>query len=416
MAKIRLGVIFGSRACEHDVSIISALQCMDAVDSSQYEVIPIYISREGAWYIGDRLRDIAFMRKFSPDAEGITRVFPDVTAGSGALMTVERKRNLFSTSRSLVIIARLDVAHLVLHGLHGEDGSVQGLLELMNVPYTSSGLVGSAVGMDKIAMRQLFRGCGFPVLDAAWLTRDEWQNNPQQVIRHITEKLSYPVYVKPANLGSSIGISRAADEDALREAIEVALSYDRRVIVETGIENPVEVNCSVVGFGADVRASVCEMPVRWEEFLTFEEKYLSGTKSSKGTSADGSKLEGGMASLKRKIPAPISEKLTADIQALSIDIFKALDCKGVVRIDFMLDGDTLYVGEINTIPGSLAFYLWEPMGISYSKLIDQMVEYAYKAHAEKNQSVFAFDSNLLTQMASGTKGGKMGSKTGKKLP
>lgn len=407
MAKIRLAVIFGGRACEHDVSIVSALQCMDAVNTQDYDVVPVYIARDGAWYTGAPLRRLETLKEFDPAAPGIVRVYPDVTSGSGALLSVEKKKGLFSGGDALTVAERIDVAMPVLHGMNGEDGTVQGLLELMNVPYTSSGLVGSAVGMDKIAMRQLFRGCGFPVLESVWLTREEWEKDAVAVVRRVEEALRYPVFVKPANLGSSIGISRAKDAAALGEAIAVALSYDRRVIVETGVQDAVEVNCSVLGFDADATPSVCEMPMHWQEFLTFDEKYLRGGKSgvAKGSAAKGG---GGMETLSRKIPAPIGEEKTEIIQKLAVDVFRALDCKGVVRIDFLLDGEKIYVNEINTIPGSLAFYLWEPMGIPYPDLIERMVEYALRAHAEKNRAVFAFDSNLLTQCALGQKGAKRG--------
>lgn len=401
MAKLKLAVIFGGRACEHDVSVVSALQAMDAVDASQYDILPVYIARDGAWYTGEPLRKLSFMRRFKPEAEGITRVYPDVTAGSGALLSIQRNRGLLGGGDKLAVAARMEVALLVLHGMNGEDGAVQGLLELMNVPYTSSGLVGSAVGMDKIAMRHLFRGCGFPVLDAVWFDRDQWENSAGAVIARVEGALTYPVFVKPANLGSSIGISRAEDRDSLHDAIEVALSYDRRVIVETGVESPVEVNCSVLGFGEDVTPSVCEMPVGWKEFLTFDEKYLRGGKGSKSSDEAS-----GMESLRRKIPAPIGAEMTKRVQDMSVEIFKVLDCKGVVRIDYMLDGDTLYVGEINTIPGSMAFYLWEPTGLPYAKLIDRMVELALRANADKNKSVFAFDSSILSQVTLGRKGAK----------
>ena len=407
MAKIRLAVLFGGRACEHDVSIVSALQCMDAVNAEDYDVIPVYIARDGAWYTGAPLRKLETLRNFDPAKPGITRVYPDVTAGSGALLTIEKKKGLFGGGDELTVAERIDVAMPVLHGMNGEDGTVQGLLELMNVPYTSAGLVGSSVGMDKIAMKQLFRGCGFPIIDYVWLTRDEWEQDAVSVVKRVEENLRYPVYVKPANLGSSIGITRAKDAKALGESIEVALSYDRRVIVETGIENPVEVNCSVLGFDKDVIPSVCEMPTRWDEFLTFDEKYLHGGKNGGGKTGGSKSAAGGMETLGRKIPAPIGEEKTEEIQKLAVDIFRALDCKGVVRIDFMLDGEKVYVTEINTIPGSLSFYLWEPMGLPYAKLIDKMVELALRAHAEKNRSVFAFDSNLLNQCALGQKGGKL---------
>lgn len=403
MAKLKLAVLFGSRACEHDVSVVSALQCMDAADPEQYEIIPVYITREGAWYTGEALRQLSFVRDFKPDAPGITRVYPDVTAGSGALLGIERKKSLLgSGGDNLRVVARMDVVLPVLHGMNGEDGTLQGLLELMNIPYTSSGLVGSSVGMDKIAMRQLFRGCGFPVLEDVWFTREQWVRDADAVIRRVTDALPYPVFVKPANLGSSIGISRAENDEALHEAIEVALSYDRRALVERGVSNPTEVNCSVLGFGEDVTASVCEMPLAWEEFLTFDEKYLHGGKNGGGKGAKA----GGMETLRRKIPAPIGDEKTAKIQSLSTEIFRVLDCKGVVRIDYMLDGDEIYVGEINTIPGSLAFYLWEPTGMPYAKLIDRMVEFAYQAHAEKNRSVFSYDSNILRQVVLGAKGVK----------
>ena len=402
MPKIRLGVLFGGRACEHDVSVVSALQCMEAVNAEEYDVIPVYIARDGAWYTGSALRRLDFLRDFAPDKPGATRVYPDVTAGSGALLSIERKKGLLGGGDTLSVAARIDVAMPVMHGMNGEDGTLQGLLELMNVPYTSSGMIGSAVGMDKIAMRQLFRGCGFPVLESVWFTRDEWEKGEDAVTARVEARLSYPVFVKPANLGSSIGISKARDRAGLSEAIQVALSYDRRVIVERGIENPVEVNCSVLGFDTDVTPSVLEMPVRWEEFLTFDEKYLRGGKGAKGETGK----VGGMETLSRRIPAPIGEEKTKKIQSLSVDIFRALDCKGVVRIDYLIDGENVYVGEINTIPGSLSFYLWEPMGIAYKKLVDRMVELAYRENNEKNRSVFAFDSNLLRQCVLGTKGAK----------
>lgn len=403
MEKVKLAVLFGGRACEHDVSIVHALQAMQAIDRAQYDIIPVYIARDGAWYTGEPLRSLPFLRAFKPETDGVQRVYPDVTSGSGALMAIARKKGLFRGADALIVAARIDAALLVLHGMNGEDGALQGLLELMNIPYTSSGLVGSSVGMDKIAMRSLFRGCGFPVLEAVWFDRDAWKADSIGCVEKIEKTLAYPVFVKPANLGSSIGISRAGDEASLRDSIAVALSYDRRVIVEKGLDNPVEINCSVLGFGEEVTPSVLEMPVRWEEFLTFDEKYLRGGKGSK----KGSAKAGGMESLNRRIPAPISDEMTRRIQRMSAEIFRILDCKGVVRIDFMIDKDALYVGEINTIPGALSFYLWEASGVAFHELIDKMVAYAFKAHSEKNESVFAYDSDILQQVSlGGAKGAK----------
>ena len=386
---INLAVVFGSKTCEHDVSIVSGLQAVTAAEKGNYHVVPLYIARDGNWYIGEKLKDVRFYEHFDPAQ--VTRVQPVAEKGKLQLTEYQDAEKLLVFKKAHHVLESIDVVMPVMHGMNGEDGTLQGLLELWNVPYTSAGVLGCAVGMDKIAMKMLFRGCGFPIIDYVWLTRDEWEQDAVSVVRRVEENLRYPVYVKPANLGSSIGITRAKDAKALGEAIEVALSYDRRVIVETGIENSVEVNCSVLGFDKDVTPSVCEMPTRWDEFLTFDEKYLHGGKNGGGKTGGAKNAAGGMETLGRKIPAPIGEEKTKEIQQLAVEIFRALDCKGVARIDFMLDGEKVYVTEINTIPGSLSFYLWEPMGLPYAKLIDKMVELALRAHAEKNRAVFAFD-------------------------
>jgi len=385
-------VLFGSRSCEHDVSIVSAVQWMAAADPEKYNVIPVYISRDGAWYAGQPLRKLETFRPFKGESEFVLRVLPDLTGGTRSLLAYEDRPRLFGSHKPKAV-AKIDVAVPIFHGLNGEDGSMQGVLELMNVPYTSSGLVGSAVGMDKIAMKQLFRGCGFPVLTNVWFARGAWDQGPDAILSEIEREIGFPCFVKPANLGSSIGISKARDLETLRHAMEVAFEYDRRVLVEPGVEQPLEINCSAMGFENDVTASVCEMPVSWEDFLTFDEKYIANAKGGKG----------GMANLKHQIPAPIGDALTVRIQDLTRDIFRALDCKGVVRVDFLLDrtSEMLYVNEINTIPGSLAFPLWEPMGIPYPKLIDQLVEYAERAHAEKNRASFGFDSTILQSASLG---------------
>ncbi len=386
MNKLTMAVFYGSRTCEHDVSIVSALQCMDAAEQGGYTVVPVYIARDGMWYTGAPLRDVKTYAKFSPGAAGIQRVMLDISAGSGELVAwPPQKAGLFGGAGKSAI-AHMDVAVPVMHGLNGEDGTLQGLLELADIPYTSSGVMGSAVGMDKIAMKTMFRGVGLPVVDDVWFLRDAWQREPEAVLDKVEGKLTYPVFVKPANLGSSIGISRATDRESLRKAIEVAVSFDRRILVEQGIDAPREVNCAVLGFGEDVTPSVCEMPVSTEEFLTYQDKYL---RQAKGPSK-------GMQSLARQVPAPIGDALTEQAQRLACDAFRALDCKGVARIDLMLDkNEKLFINEINTIPGSLAFYLWQEMGMQYPALLEKMVELAFAAHAQKHQSVFAYDSTIL---------------------
>ena len=395
MSKTQLGVIFGSRSCEREVAIISAVQLMNHVNVEAYDVIPVYISEQGVWYTGAPLRKIETFRHFNPDAPGIERVELDMTAGSGALLSTRPGKGLFGHP-TRVMVARLEVCLVVMHGLNGEDGTLQGMLELANLPYTSTGVAGSAIGMDKIMMKQFFRGAGLPVLPGAWFTRSRWEAAREQVLDEVEAQLGYPVFVKPANLGSSIGVSRADHREGLADSLDLAFDYDRRVLVEKGLDRPIELNCSVLGYDDEVEASPIEMPISAEKFLDFKEKYLA---------SGGSK---GMASLHRVLPAPIPEELRDRLQQLSCDIFRMLDCKGVVRIDYMWDRATedVFITEINTIPGSLAFYLWENAGVKYQTLIDRMVRCARRAHEDKNSRNYAFTSDILKNVSLGATGAK----------
>ncbi len=401
MSKMNIAVFFGSRSCEHDVSIVSALQCIEATKAAGFNVTPVYISRDGLWYTGEPLENIETFREFNPMTKGITRVTLDVTANAGDLWAWPPQRaGLFA--KVPAPLCHIDCVIPVFHGWHGEDGTIQGLLEMANIPYASSGVLGSAIGMDKIAMKQILRGAGFPVLDFVWFTREQLKKERQAVIERIEKEIKYPAFIKPAALGSSIGVSRAKNREELERALDVAASYDRRILVEVGVVHPVEINCAAVGYGEDVRASVCEMPVPSsnDTFLDFWQKYLRNA-STKGEDSRG------MKSLSRVVPAPIGDELTGRIQTMTCDIFKLLDCCGTVRVDFILDqNDMLFVNEPNTIPGSLAFYLWKASGLDFPKLIEKMVEDALRAHADKNSSVFAYDSSILKKVAAGTKGSK----------
>ena len=401
MSKMNIAVFFGSRSCEHDVSIVSALQCIEATKAAGFNVTPVYISRDGLWYTGEPLENIETFREFNPMTKGITRVTLDVTANAGDLWAWPPQRaGLFA--KVPAPLCHIDCVIPVFHGWHGEDGTIQGLLEMANIPYASSGVLGSAIGMDKIAMKQILRGAGFPVLDFVWFTREQLKKERQAVIERVEKEIKYPAFIKPAALGSSIGVSRAKNREELERALDVAASYDRRILVEVGGVHPVEINCAAVGYGEDVRASVCEMPVPSsnDTFLDFWQKYLRNA-STKGEDSRG------MKSLSRVVPAPIGDELTGRIQTMTCDIFKLLDCCGTVRVDFILDqNDMLFVNEPNTIPGSLAFYLWKASGLDFPKLIEKMVEDALRAHADKNSSVFAYDSSILKKVAAGTKGSK----------
>ena len=388
-----IGVIYGSRTCEHDVSIISALQAAQALDKKKYNVTYIYIGREGTWYTGEALADVKFYEHFDP--EKVTRVLPAGENSKLVLYHLPEKKKLFG-GVAAERVAVLDVVMPVLHGLNGEDGTLQGMLELFDVPYTSAGVMGSAVGMDKITMKLLFKGCGFHVVEGVWFDRGRWSRERDGVMDECEDKLGFPLIVKPANLGSSIGINIAHDRNQLEDAIETAAAYDHRILVEKAVTPLREVNCSVLGYGDHVETSELEMPVTQEEFLTFEGKY---TRNAKGA--------GGMASQVRLIPAPISEQAAQTVRDLAVRAFRAMDLKGVVRIDFILDKDeNIFINEANTIPGSLAFYLWEPKGIPFAALLDGMVECAFSAWADRKASVFSHDSTLLANIVHGSKGAK----------
>jgi len=401
----KLGVIFGGVTCEHDVSVVSGLQLIENVDKTKYEVVPIYIHSNGEWYTGNELLDAKIYQNFVAHEANLKKAI--IPPNKKGLLVFEK--GFFAKNK----LISLDVIIPAMHGMNGEDGTLQGLLELANIPYSSSGVLGSSVGMDKILMKKVFEAHNLPVLPYTYFIRDEWKENREKVVAKIEELITYPMFVKPSNLGSSIGISKAKDKAGLIDAIEIAIQYDSRVIVEKGVQNLIEINCSALGFGDDVKTSVCEEPVNWEEFLTFEDKYMRGSKSSKGGSKITNKLgvqegssklisglgekQGGMASMDRRIPANIPEKQTKEIQELTMQAFKCLNSKGVARIDFIVDKDDgkVYINEINTIPGSFSFYLWKHNGIEYPELIDKLVEIAEKANEEKNKNNYTYQSNII---------------------
>jgi D-alanine-D-alanine ligase len=378
MKKIRIGVIFGSRSVEHEVSIVTAQQVMQAIDRSKYEVIPIYITKEGHWLTGNRLLDIKSFEDTSDMIPNLEKIYIAPDPAVKSLVVTSRK--LFTKSAS----KEIDIAFPLVHGTYGEDGTLQGLLELANIPYIGAGVLGSAVGMDKIAMKAIFKDNDLPVVNYVWFLRNEWIDKQERVIAKIEFKLKYPLFVKPANLGSSIGISKARDKEGLIRAVEIARHYDRRLLVEESQEGSIEINCSVLG-DEDPIPSVCEQPISWEEFLNYDDKYMKGRKSA------------GLKGAARRIPAPISQELARRIQEFAIDAFKSIDCRGIARVDFLVNeaNNQIFVNEINTIPGSIAFYLWEATGVKFTELIDRLVNLAIAAYKEKNDITYSYDSKLL---------------------
>ena len=390
-----IGVIFGGVSCEHDVSIVTALQLIENIDRSKYEVYPIYIHSDGEWYVDEKLLDTKIYKEFDSYKLGINKGY---IAPNRPGIIISAK-GLFSKETFI----KLDIVIPAMHGMNGEDGSLQGLLELANIPYTSSGILGASVGMDKILMKKVFEAHNLPVLPYTYFLREEWEKDKEEILAKIEEKLTYPMFVKPSNLGSSIGISKAKNKDELSVAIDIAKSFDERIIVENGLEDLIEVNCSALGRADDVIASTTEQPISWKEFLTFDEKYMSGLKG-------GAKSEDkGMASMSRKVPAGISEEKQKEVKELTIKAFKALHSKGVVRIDFLVDNkdEKVYINEINTIPGSFAFYLWDYDGLKYKDLIDKLIQIAEKENEEKRKNNYTYNSDIVSNFGNGLKHSKM---------
>lgn len=382
-----VGVIFGGRSVEHEVSIITGLQIIENIDKTKYKVIPIYINKDGKWLTGDSLMkyDNFKENKFSDTKEIL--ISPN-----------HKDNNLYAHPENIglfgkKVIEQIDVVIPSIHGTHGEDGTLQGLFELMDIPYVGGSVLSSSVGMDKILMKDVFKANSLPIVDYYWFYRSKWNINKEEILNNIEEQLGYPVFVKPANLGSSIGINIAKDRDGLEESIEVAISYDRKIIIEKAVSNPREINCAVLGYDEELITSLCEEPLGWDEVLTFDDKYVKS--NAKGGKSSGER---------RIIPADISGDLRVQIEELAKRSFIAIDGKGTSRIDFLIDEDNkVYVNEINTVPGSFGFYLWEKKGYPFNELIDELIDIAIKTHKEKELNIYHYDSDLFNKIQYGSK-------------
>ena len=393
--KTNIGVFFGGRSTEHEISVISASQAMAAIDREKYDVTPIYISKQGRYYTGDALFDIKNYKDIPSLLEKCTQVYMEPSYGDYNLYRV--KKPMFGSA----VLTTLHVAIPVLHGSNVEDGIFEGVLETIGIPYAGCNTLASANGMDKITMKMILRECGVPVIDYVWFTDKQWFARRDQLIAEIEEKIGYPVIVKPANLGSSVGIGRAANREQLIEKVEVAEKYSSRLIVEHMVDNLKEINCSVLGDCDEYQASVLEEPIKSAEILSYEDKYMGGTKGAKGMQAS-----------QKRIPAELPDDVTKQIQFLAGETFRVLGCHGVSRIDFIIDDDNnkVYVNEINTIPGSLSFYLWEATGIPFTELMDRLVRLALKRQREKATKTVSYDQNIFA-LTGGAKGGVKGAKS-----
>ena len=382
--KKSVGIIVGGKSVEHEVSIITGLQVFDNIDKAVYEPSIIYIQKDGRWYVGNSLHNIDnYKNKNFDDAY---EVLPGFNNGKLKLYPhPEIKQGFFSKKHTTY---EIDIVFPAVHGTNAEDGALHGMFQMNGIPCAFGSVLSSAVGMDKVIMKNVFQSNNLPMVDYTWFYRSSFEESKEAILEEI-EKIGYPMIVKPANLGSSVGISKASNMDELMFSIQVAMSYDRKVIVEKCVENAREINCAVLGFENELTASLCEEPVGWQEFLTYEDKYVDKKK--------------GASESKRRIPAIIEKEVEDKIKNYAKETFKAVDCCGDARIDFLYDGNNIYVNEINTIPGSIAFYLWEGMGISFTDLVSKIIEYAEIQQEQRNENIVSYDIDLLNKMGSSGK-------------
>ncbi|MBO5008361.1 MAG: D-alanine--D-alanine ligase [Clostridia bacterium] len=400
--KIKLAVLFGGKSVEHEISIISAVQAMRYINRDKYDVIPVYITKTNEMYHSEDMVNIEEFSKLKALLKKSRRVTFSVE--NGRTMLVKTHTKAFEKK----LVSEIDLAFPIVHGTNCEDGTLHGYLKMMNLPLVGCDITASAIGMDKYYMKTVFKDNGIPVLDCKCFTAKDYNTSADTVAQTIEDTIGYPVIIKPVNLGSSVGISKAANRDELDDALQNAFNFAGKILAERAVENLKEVNCSVLGDIDEAQASECEEPVNSDKILSYEDKYTSGGKGgAKGGSKGGSK---GMASLKRKIPADITPEQRDTIREMAVNAFKCLGCNGIVRIDFMIDKSTgeIFLNEINTIPGSLSFYLWEPLGVKYTELLDRMIQIALKRNREQAEISYAFDTNVLEGVSfGGAKGSKM---------
>lgn len=384
MEKKTVIIAFGGISPEHEVSVLTAMQAIAALEDSPYHLVPLYISKSGRWYTGDyllKLEHYEHLRKVTENGMPCTFAYDEY----GRTVLKELKSGFLKKGLTYAIDAML----IAFHGSDGENGSFQGLCETFNVPYTGSNVFSSAIGMDKVAAKFLCRAHGIPVVTDSYFSESQWEINADEIVKKI-EELNYPAVVKPVHLGSSIGVTIVNNKKELTDAIELAFRYDEHLLVERAVKPLMEINCSVIGTSDNCRVSVCERPVGAEELLSFQDKYLSDSGETKG-----------MASASRVIPADIPDELTARIQETSKKVFRIFRCEGVVRLDFLVNSESFdfYFNEINTIPGSFSFYLWEASGTNFSAILEELINLAVQRHKKKNGRVQSYDTNLLNQKA-----------------
>ena len=401
--KIKVGVIFGGESVEHEVSIISALQAMNKMDQEKYDIIPIYITKDREWYTGDMLKDIEVYQDLNLIKRYSTNVVLYYKDGSYVL---QKKKGLFKS-----IVKELDIAFPVVHGTNVEDGVLQGYLQTIGIPFVGSNVYGSVAGQDKTIMKDIWTEAGLPMTKYVWFYDTEYRQDKDLVLDKI-KGLKYPLIVKPATTGSSVGISFCDDVNSLKEGIDEAVQYDTKIIVEEVVQNLKEVNIAVMGNYENQKVSAIEEVLSGNKFLTFQDKYIGNGKGKlkgfkKGAIKTNSK---GMASANRKLPADLDPKMQKEIEEIAMKAFKVLGSSGNSRIDFLVDekAKKVYINEINSIPGSLAFYLWDAKDINFTQVLDDMIQIGIKDYKKRVSKTHSFESNILAGFAAnnGVKGMK----------
>ena len=398
--KIKLGVIFGGETVEHEVSIISAIQAMKNIDDEKYEIIPIYITKDREWYTGNILKDIEVYQ----DIDMIKRFCSNVVLYyKNGKYVLQKKNGLFRKE-----IKEVDIVFPVVHGTNVEDGVLQGYLETIGIPFVGPNVYAAVAGQDKSIMKDIWKNANLPMTEYFSFYDVDYNQDSDEIIKK-AKKIGFPVIVKPASTGSSVGISVCENEDDLKEAIEDAINYDNKIIIEEVVKNLKEVNIAVMGNYENQTVSEIEEVLSSNKFLTYQDKYIGNSKGSKlkGGKTTSSK---GMASTSRKLPADLDKKTRETIEEVAVKAFKVLGSSGNSRIDFLIDSKTnkVYINEINSIPGSLAFYLWDAKNIDFKTLLDDMINIGIKDYKKRISKTHSFDTNILEGFAnnSGLKGSK----------
>ena len=390
--KTKVALMFGGKSVEHEVSVISGIQAYLSMDTEKYDVIPVYLTKKNEMYVGEKIGQIESYKNIDELLKNSQRVI--MMNENDKVSLVPHPPKMFGKAKPMDI----DIVFPVVHGTNVEDGALQGYFKTLGIPFVGCDVTASAVGMDKFIMKTILKEYDVPVLDASIYVLADYADM-EGLMDRIEKKFGYPVIIKPVNLGSSVGISVAKTRVELVNSIDDAFRYSTKILVEHAISSLREINCAVLGDENEAIASECEEPLHTKDILSYEDKYVSNAKGS------GSK---GMASVARKIPADLSPEQREEVRELAVRSFKALGCNGVARIDFMIDEESgkLYFNEINTIPGSLAFYLWEPIGIPYKELLDRMIQLAFKRQRTETALTFTFDTNILNSASfGGSKGG-----------